>query len=173
MEEVWKDVVNFEGFYKVSNLGNVKRMNRTIHKNNNVIQSFPEKIISPHKHRNGYYSVHLTKGLNKFRISLHRLVATAFIENAHNKCEVNHIDFDKSNNKLSNLEWVNRHENQSYKKNSVSKYIGVIKTKYNTYNAYMGLNGKRNHIGTYKTKEEAYLARKKFEEQNNIQNKYS
>lgn len=175
MEEVWKDVVDFEGFYKVSNLGNVKRMNRAIHKNNNVIQNFPEKIISTHKHRNGYYSVHLTKGLDKFRISLHRLVAIAFLKKVPNKFEVNHIDCDKSNNKLTNLEWVNRRENQSYAfkfKQKTSKYIGVcfFKTK---WISTICVNGKTINIGNFKTEEEAYLARKKFEEQNNIQNKYS
>ena len=173
MEEVWKDVVDFEGFYQVSNFGNVKRMTKTVYKNNNVIQNFPEKIIATHKHRNRYYSVHLTKGVDKFRLSLHRLVAIAFLNNSSNKFEVNHIDCNKSNNKVTNLEWVNRHENQSYKKNGKTRYVGVIKNNSNTYTAYMGLNGKRNHLGTFKTEEEAHLARRKFEVENNIENKYS
>lgn len=173
--EIWRDVLGFEGLYQVSNLGKVKRLVREVHKNNNLTQIFPEKLIPSQKHINGYYSVHLSNGIERKRLSLHRVVGMAFLDKIPNKEEINHIDCDKSNNQLTNLEWVNRSENQSYAfkfKQKTSKYTGVCFFK-NKWISNICINGKKIQIGKFNTEQEAYLARKKFEEENNIQNKYS
>jgi hypothetical protein len=175
--EVWVSVKGMEDFYKISNLGRVKSLKRFIEKSNNRVMTFQEKILNQTKHsKNGYYSVALNDGFLGKRINVHRLVALHFLPLIEGKNEVNHIDSDKSNNKFDNLEWVNRGENQSHmskNKNKTSKYIGVCLNKEGNFISYICFNSKRTRLGTFKTEEEAYKARKQFELDNNIINKYS
>lgn len=178
--EIWKDIIGFEGYYQVSNMGRVKSLHRVVHKSNGRIMTFKPKILSINKHyKNGYYSVFLRVFDNFKRKSLHRAVAECFLEPIENKTEINHIDSNKSNNKADNLEWVNRVENQCHMyKNTpkTSKYTGVFvskDTKKRKYLAHIFHNSKRIIIGRFETEEEAYKARKQFELDNNIVNKYS
>lgn len=113
--EVWKDVVGFEGRYQVSSLGSVKssEYRKTIIRKDGKPQVFvrPSKILTPWLMNNGYHQYQLGRG-NKFLG--HRLVALAFLENTRNVSDVNHIDGNKANNNLENLEWVNRSENNKH-----------------------------------------------------------
>ena len=102
MKEIFKDIENYEGLYKVSNLGNVKTLRKR--KGNT-------KLLSPNDIGNGYLRVSLYKNGNQKNIFVHRLVAKAFIANPENKPEVNHKDLNPKNNNLDNLEWVTRREN--------------------------------------------------------------
>jgi hypothetical protein len=175
--EVWVDVKGLEGFYKISNLGRVKSLKRFVEKSNNRVMNFQEKILNQSKHnKNGYYSVALYDGVKNSRINVHRLVALNFLPFLEGKLEVNHVDSDKSNNRYDNLEWVNRRENQSHmykNKNKTSKYIGVCRNKQGSFLSSICFNSKRINLGSFKTEEEAYKARKQFEIDNNIINKYS
>lgn len=101
--EVWKDIEGFEGKYQVSNMGNVRSFSRW--KNGN--------ILKPGTNGSGYFYVQLVKDGRKNVIVrvIHRLVAIAFIENPDNLPEVNHIDGNKKNNNVENLEWVSRERN--------------------------------------------------------------
>ena len=101
--EIWKDIVGLEGKYQVSNFGNVKRL---AYKKLN--KDYKETIIKPRLHKGYLYALHGVKGITQL---IHRLVAIAFIPNPENKKTVNHIDADKTNNNLSNLEW-NTHSEQ-------------------------------------------------------------
>ena len=100
--EIWKDVVGYEGLYQVSSYGNVRNK---------------ERQLSPQKRQHGYLGIQLYgKGGNKrgFKtFSVHRLVAEAFIPNPNNYPEVNHIDENKANNRVENLEWVTRKQNMN------------------------------------------------------------
>jgi len=96
-KEVWLPVKGYEGFYEVSNFGNVLN----VAKNRLLTKSV----------RGSYYRVTLFKSNNKNLKSIHRLVAESFIDNPMTKKEVNHIDFNGFNNCASNLEWVTPKEN--------------------------------------------------------------
>lgn len=113
MKEAWKDIKGFEGIYKISNKGNVKSLPRKRKdKNGNPTIKVNEKVlkfkICP---KHGYYRVTLCKNSKQKYCSVSRLVALHFIENKSNLPEVNHIDEDKSNNSVSNLEWITRIDN--------------------------------------------------------------
>jgi len=142
--EVWKDIKGYEGFYQVSNLGQVKRLKTKVKGKLNSIRTLPERINKP-RMQNGYLSVAL-QNMNRINIKLHRLVALHFIPNPENKPEINHIDGNKKNNRVDNLEWCTRKENMIHasKNGLVSKIKGeqsknskltrkqVIDIKYNT-----------------------------------------
>ena len=94
--EIWKPVAGYEGLYEVSNLGVV----RTLHPRENCCTLKP--YITP----NGYEQVCLYSGNSRKKMYVHRIVATAFVDNPDNKPQVNHIDENKRNNSAVNLEWI-------------------------------------------------------------------
>lgn len=106
--EIWKDIEGYEGLYQVSNLGRVKSLPKQHGRRywNN------EFILKQNKSNNGYVCVILQKNKIKYRKSIHRLVASAFIPNFENKPQINHKDGNKLNNCIDNLEWVTASENQ-------------------------------------------------------------
>lgn len=106
-KEIWRDVVGYEGLYQVSNYGNVKSLSREVN-NGNGTYFTKEKILKPMENHKGYLGVELQ---DKWHF-IHRIVATTFIENPENKPQVNHIDCDKKNNRVENLEWCTNSENQ-------------------------------------------------------------
>lgn len=109
MKEIWKDIKGYEGYYQISNFGNVKSLGI---KNKNQYKS--ERIKKPMISNKGYYYVDLYLHEEKERMSIHRLVAEAFIPNPLNKPCVNHIDGNKKNNHINNLEWVTYKENTQH-----------------------------------------------------------
>jgi hypothetical protein len=99
--------------YQVSNLGKIKSLRREVpcNKGKRLIE---EKILKYTLSNKGYYQIQLTKNSKYYQKTIHRLVAEAFIENPENKEQINHIDADKTNNKIENLEWVTRKENMKH-----------------------------------------------------------
>lgn len=110
MEEKWKDILGYEGLYQISNLGRVKSLERTDSLNRIV----EEKILKPRKDKGGYLMVNLSKDGKLKTFKVHRLVALHFLPNPNNYTEVNHIDENKENNAVSNLEWCDRKYNINY-----------------------------------------------------------
>jgi hypothetical protein len=106
--EIWKDVIAYEGLYQVSNLGNVKRIGNFRGVNKAYLDNYYLKPIDNGK---GYLRIKLTKNNQSKRIMLHRIIAEAFIENQYNKPFVNHINSDKKDNCIKNLEWCTQSEN--------------------------------------------------------------
>lgn len=110
MKETWKDVVGYEGLYQVSNFGRVKSYAHIV-KCRGGYRTQPSKLLSNCYDHNYYHVTLFKKGKRKIML-VHRLVATAFIPNTdNNKKQVNHIDGNKLNNNVYNLEWVTCQEN--------------------------------------------------------------
>lgn len=105
MKEVWKPVKGYEGLYEVSSIGRVRSVKRNL-------------VMHPQPRKHGYLGIQLHgRGGNAkgFRtMSVHRLVAEAFIPNPNDLPEVNHIDEDKTNNRVENLQWVSHIDNTNY-----------------------------------------------------------
>jgi hypothetical protein len=111
--EVWKSIEGYETLYEVSNLGNVKSLNRQVlGKLTSSTRSVKERILKPKTSKYGYLEVSLHKEGKLSTKRVNRLVAIAFITNVNNYPQVNHIDGDKLNNKIDNLEWVSNSMNQ-------------------------------------------------------------
>ena len=102
MNETWKPIKEWEEFYEISNFGNVRNIKT-------------KKLLNGDINNCGYYRVQLNHNGKKQRFFRHRLVATHFIPNTDKtKKFVNHIDGDKSNNTVTNLEWVTQSENEKH-----------------------------------------------------------
>lgn len=106
--EIWKDVVGFEGQYKVSSLGRVESLTRMVNRPISGMLPVKGRVLKPFlSKKTGYFNVSL--GGKWYRN--HRLLAIAFIPNPLNKAEVNHINGIKTDNRLENLEWNTKSEN--------------------------------------------------------------
>lgn len=103
--EVWRPVKGYEGLYMVSNLGRIK----SLHKR------YEGLILQTYDEGHGYRMIDLYKDNIRQKCRVHRLVAQTFIPNPLNKREVDHINFIRDDNRVSNLRWVTSRENQHYK----------------------------------------------------------
>ena len=107
MQEIWKDIKGYEGLYQISNLGNVKSLkrNRFNYRLQRMIIVNKEKLLKQSFDGKKYLFVTLQKHKSRKNYRIHRLVAESFIPNPNNLPQVNHIDGNKTNNCVSNLEW--------------------------------------------------------------------
>lgn len=110
--EVWRDVCGFEGFYQISNLGNIKSLDRYVSHGVNGKKFIKGRMMKPHKIQKGYLQVTLRNGKKRRLVVVHRLVAEAFLPEPpfDNMC-IDHINMDKTDNRVCNLEWVTFKEN--------------------------------------------------------------
>ncbi len=107
--EKWKNIKGYEGLYQVSNLGNVRSLNYRK-------QGFVKNLYLKH-HPDGYRQVELFKNGTKRMITVHRLVAEAFVPNRNGYDVVNHLNENKADNRVENLEWIDFAGNVRYSKN--------------------------------------------------------
>ena len=171
-QEIWKDVVGYEGFYKVSNKGNI----RSVERKDTLGRKWGGVTLRPsHNNTGGYLSVDLCKNGTRKKKRVHRLVAEVFIPNPNNYSEINHKDENKTNNHVENLEWCTskyninhgtRTERTSKKVRAINIKTGVVTTFSSTAEArrkgydqgavskasrgiYYGGNLYRNHCWSY------------------------
>lgn len=183
MEEIWKDIKDYEGLYRISNLGRVKRLKREYHYYNHLtkrdnIRIVDEKILKGTINK-GYNRICLTKnGIEKNHF-IHRLVIENFVREVKDNENIDHIDCNKLNNNINNLEIVTTRENnhraflnnldKRRKRDIQPVYLiddeGNILKEYNSmYKAAKDLNisssshigrmldGKQSHVKGYKFK---------------------
>lgn len=126
MKEEWRDIVGYEGIYQVSNTGLVRSLDRLRkHKGNNVVKIKGVTLKGYVSDSTGYRMVGLSKNGNAKTFTVHRLTATHFLENIKNKPQVNHIDCDKLNNRIDNLEWSTSSENTKHAYDN--NLIGILR----------------------------------------------
>lgn len=113
IEETWYDIPGFEGKYQLSSILRVRSLDRVfpyVKSGTKILRKRKGRILLKRKTKNGYHTVYFMAPSLK-TMYLHKLVALVHLPNPKNKKEVNHIDGNKNNNNISNLEWVTRHEN--------------------------------------------------------------
>jgi hypothetical protein len=112
-KEIWKDIQGYEGIYQVSNLGNVKSLARKVKCKNNMMMPVKEKILNKFTTKKMYHRVTLGMNQNKDGRSVHRLVMCAF--KGFSNLQVNHINGNKLDNSLNNLEYVTALQNCNHR----------------------------------------------------------
>ena len=125
MSEEWKDIAGYEGFYQVSNHGRVRSLDREqiqMSRHGTIMTKlYRGSVITATNNGSGYMIVGLSEGGKRKNHYVHRLVAEAFVPNPDGLDEVNHKDFNKANNTVDNLEWVNRSGNVHYSQKNMEK----------------------------------------------------
>lgn len=126
--EKWKSILNYEDLYEISSFGRVRSLDREVIRENQGNFKKSGQIIGGYVTPHGYIRLQLSKEGKQKNYFIHRLVAEAFIEKIQGKDWVNHKDGDKTNNKISNLEWVTQSENLIHAydeglKNGAIKYV--------------------------------------------------
>jgi len=163
-EEILKDVKGYEGLYKVSNLGRVKSLDRRVVSRGGT-RLVKGKLLKNNLDHYGYLNVTLSNSGKTTTKKVHKLVAIAFLN--HTPCGselvVNHIDINKTNNNVENLEIVTTRENSNQKHlKSSSKYVGVHwKKSRNKWQSTIRINGVKKHLGSFDCEIEAHQAYQK------------
>ena len=166
MKEIWKDIEGWEGYYQVSNLGRVKSLHRIVaHPISD--KRIKERILKPSPDGSGYLMVNLNRDGRKKPMKIHKLVSIAFLSHVANghKIVIDHINNNKRDNRLENLQLISTRENTSkdrFRGKYSSKYIGVSWNKtLKKWGAFIGINGKVKNLGVFNSEFEAHQAYKK------------
>lgn len=123
--EVWKNIAEYKGIYQVSSFGNVRSLDRKILSGGKEM-FLNGKVLKKQLGTNGYLFVRLSKYSKVKNYLIHRLVALTFMNTNSVLLQVNHIDGDKGNNNVNNLEWCTPSENRKHAfANGLSNQIGI------------------------------------------------
>lgn len=144
--EIWKDVPGYERLYQVSSLGNVRSLPRNTTNGRN---------LKPSDGGAGYYTVSLCKGGKVKKVTVHSIVAKAFISNPNNYDFVDHIDEDRKNNRIENLQWCTCKQNNEFR-DSVYRKALTRRGKSNRVVSQYSLDGTK--LNEFKTLREAAKA---------------
>lgn len=125
MEEIWKDIKEYEGLYQVSNKGNIRSLDRIVsHNNRKGNRILKGRVLSCWYDKYNYARITLSKNGKVCKYLVHYIVASTFIPNPENKPYIDHIDTNPSNNSIENLRWVTQKENINNKL-TIEKMSGV------------------------------------------------
>lgn len=160
--EVWKAIPGYNGLYEVSSLGRVKSLSRLVVRKTVGNFKSKEKIIKNCKCDNGYLSVGLSKNGCVKTIKVHSLVAMAYLNHVPNgyKLVINHINHNKTDNRVENLEITTQRENTNQKHmNASSKYVGVHWYKAGKkWKSMIRIGNKKVYLGSFLNEFDAHLA---------------
>jgi hypothetical protein len=161
--EQWKDIPDYEGIYQVSDFGRVKSLKRFVEGNNKQVTK--DTIIKANLNSYGYPALGLSKNNHRKVITVHRILAMAFLGLTKDTVGVcDHIDNNRQNNKLSNLQIISSRLNNTKDAKNKTNYNGVKKSG-KKFSAYIKLKGKNLHLGTF---DSAIEAHKKYTEAFNL-----
>lgn len=153
-KEIWKDIIGYENIYQVSNLGNIKSLDRIVKYSNGKIYKYKGKLRNPSISE--YRLIALSKNNKVSMVKISRLVAIHFIKKDNKRNIVNHKDHNKLNDCVDNLEWVNHSENSLHSSNRHNKLRGIFyDKKRERWASYIYRNNKNIFVGRFHTKEEA------------------
>jgi len=157
-KEIFKDIPDYDGRYQISTLGRVKSIKRK-----NVLN---DRMLKPILDSKGYFKVGLNSNNTYKSIRIHRLISMTFLDhkpNGTSELVCNHKNFDKTDNRLENLELITNRENSNLMHiPSSSKYVGVYWAKYrNKWRSRIVIDGKLICLGSYKNEFDAHLAYQK------------
>ena len=151
MEEKFIDIPDYEGYYKISNLGR-------------VLSVRSNKIMKPCVNDNGYFTIGLKKGEHQFRKKVHQLLAISFLNHIPDKHNivVDHINGDKQDNRLQNIRLISHRENTSSYYRGIktrSEYTGVSWSNIsNKWRAQIRIDKKQTHLGFFENELDAHHA---------------
>lgn len=155
--EVWKDVLGYEGIYQASNLGRVKSLERDIAHPRHGTYRRKERILKPKVSHCGYIVGTIQVDKNRNCILWHELVMLAFVGSSN--LSIDHLNGIKTDNRLENLEYVNQRENISrYWDKNKNLPTGVFKEK-ERFGSYVTVGLKKHYLGMYDTPQEAIAIR--------------
>ena len=163
MEEIWKDIIGYEGCYQASNLGRIKSLKRECYCGNGRTRTVKERILKQRKRKDGYIDVSMYKdGLN-FKLLVHCLVGSAFLgyKIKRNGLVIDHINCNKCDNNLDNLRIITHRMNVSkgFCERSPSRLIGATWNKgINKWSSRIVIKGKQIYLGVFDTELEAHKA---------------
>jgi len=164
MEEIWKDIEGYEGYYQISNFGRVRSLDREVVSKNGNLKKLKGSIKKIQIDNQGYYHACLYKNSKSKTYKIHSLVAMAFLNHIPNGYVkiIDHIDGNKLNNNLSNLQIITQRQNKIKsinKKQTTSKYIGVWWCKLNKkWISHIKINNKPVYLGRYDSEYDAHIA---------------
>lgn len=165
MKEIWRDIPGYKGYYQVSDQGSVKSVERIVKSVKNRTRIIKSKAMVPVIGTTGYYAVHLSKLSKRRMMSVHQLVAIAFLDHVPNGYElvVNHKNFNRLDNRVENLEITTQRENANRKHcKGTSKYTGVHWNKAsNKWRSSIVVNGTVEYLGYFDDEQEASEAYEK------------
>lgn len=157
--EIWKDIPGYERYYQVSSNGQVKSLERTVIHKNGFKQKMPSIIRKPKMSRNGYLRIELQKNNIGKGFGVHQLVAMAFLNHKLDRhiIVVDHIDNNRLNNKLSNLQLISHRKNSTKNiKTGSSIYTGVCWHKVKKqWISQIRINGRIKNLGYFDNEEDA------------------
>lgn len=149
--EIWKPAVGFETLYEVSNMGNVRNMRG--------------KVLAKHIINSGYHKLAFTVNNKTYNKLVHRLVAEAFLPNPDNLREVNHINEDKLDNRLSNLEWVSSSANTQHSI-ATGTYAKIFEMKNSLGKKHLPNPTSKYHNVTYDKSRSKWVGQVRYQKKN-------
>lgn len=162
--EIFKDIPNYEGLYQVSNLGTVRSLDNTSNHWRGGSRLRKGRILRSRICKNGYSNVCLFSYGVKKTLRVHQLVAITFLNHVPNRhvIVVDHINNNRTDNRLENLQLITQRENVSKNNKGTSKYVGVYwSKKSNKWRSVITINNKRKHLGLFEKEEDAHIAYQK------------